>query len=1244
MRPSLFVSVLCNNTALVALAFGIAACPAVLVAQSGAGSIQGTIQDSAGAIIPGVAVHVVKQDTGAAFDTKSNSAGFYSVPGLFTGNYTLDFKAPGMKEYQTSVALQDAQNAVINPQLTVGAVTERVTVTGDAVQLATYDSGTISTQLDAARIDQLPMNGRNLLTLAGSTVPGLEASGTRANGNMPEGLEYTQDGAPMTNRNFGGEGNSTQAQLPDPDSVQEVKIETTNSSAQFATPATSIITTKSGTNTLHGSIFETARNNAIGIAKARQNPANYAAPHLVRNEFGVNIGGPIRIPKLYNGTDKTFFFFAFERFSLAQSTNELVTVPTVAMRNGDFSGLVNSSGVLQVLYDPATSNPTTYQRTPFPAVNGVRNQIPAGRESPLAKAIYAATPLPTTADNPLVTTNYNASNLTYQTVPNITFRLDHVINQDNRVYLRFTDIVQFQEALRNYPNNSPATIAGGGLPADATGYQDIPITTISGALGYTHIFSPTLYAETIYSQQWMRQFVQGGGPINEDYEQILGLPNNFGQSGFPNIGANLIMPYGGSQFNYGMNQILSNIDENITKIAGKHQMAFGGRYRHERFGYLPDRSSDTLTFGAWASAEIDPTSGANYTALANTGYQDADLFLGAAATYSQAKNAPFQHYVEQEVDTYFQDNYHLNKDLTINAGLRWEIHPAPSTRDGTLGSFDLTNDALVLAQPTSFYVSKGFTTQAIVTNLQNLGAKIETPQQAGIPNSMFFNNNFCFSPRIGVAYTPFGSRFGTVLRGGYGRYIYPVPIRNSVKITSANVPFSASYSQSYIAANQSPDGLPNYLLRTPQSVIAGQNSTDVVNTSTVNAILPGVTISTLNPHYPPDYVTQFNATIEQPIKGAAVVRVTYLFDHGSNLDQNYEYNYHPSNYVYEVEHGVVPPTGTYASTALGPYDQTVYGSGNVLSERTGYSNDSALQLNFQRQFHKGYAYQIFYVYSRAFRVGGNTFRDSVLYPTADYLPGTLPSNLNPGTFAAPSRELNHYENYKVDTAIPEHHITFNGIADLPFGTGKRFLGNSNRFVNELIGGYQVAFVGNVLSQSFQPVATNWGPTSPLKVYGHSHPITDCRSGVCHKEYEWFNGYIAPGAINAAVNGVSGLPTNFTPYQTPINNTPGTANYGNNNVPVTLNNGSVVQVAYSPGPTANPFTRSVVLGPYNYDADISLYKVFPITERVNLRVNIDAFNALNIQGYVNPNLTDGTEVLTTSYWTPRQIQLTARLTF
>ena len=184
------------------------------LAQSGAGSIQGTVQDATGAALPGTTVRVVNDRTGVASDTTANAVGFYSIPGLFAGSYTMTFSAPGMKKHQASLTLQNAQNAIINPKLAVGDVAEQVTVTENDVQLVTYDSGTVSNHFDRSRIDQLPQNTRNVLGLAAATTPGLEAGGQRANGLMPEGLEYTQDGAPMTNRNFGGEGNTTQAQLP----------------------------------------------------------------------------------------------------------------------------------------------------------------------------------------------------------------------------------------------------------------------------------------------------------------------------------------------------------------------------------------------------------------------------------------------------------------------------------------------------------------------------------------------------------------------------------------------------------------------------------------------------------------------------------------------------------------------------------------------------------------------------------------------------------------------------------------------------------------------------------------------------------------------------------------------------------------------------------------------------------------------------------------------------------------------
>jgi hypothetical protein len=374
-----------------------------------------------------------------------------------------------------------------------------------------------------------------------------------------------------------------------------------------------------------------------------------------------------------------------------------------------------------------------------------------------------------------------------------------------------------------------------------------------------------------------------------------------------------------------------------------------------------------------------------------------------------------------------------------------------------------------------------------------------------------------------------------------------------------------------------------------------------------------------------------------------------VFTHGYNLDQNYQYNNAPSTYVWEMAAGTTPPTGTYASTATRPYDQVTWG-GSVQSRKTGWSNDSALQLNYQRPYRHGYSYQIFYVWSRAFRVGGNTFRDNVLYPAANFAPSVLPQGMDVGTILEPSHDLNRYENYKLDTAIPAHRITYNGLVDIPVGRGKKFLKNPNKFWDALLGGYQVAFVGTVVSQAFQVASNNWGATSPVELYKNSAPITDCRSGVCRPAYLWFNGYISPTVANAAKNGVTGLPSDYVPYLAPINNTPGAPNFGNNNVTVTLKNGQQVVTAYSPGAgsspifTANPYSMTILQGPKNFQTDISLYKVFSFNERWKLRINIDAFNAFNIQGLTNPDTTTGIQSLQNSYWTPRQIQFTARLSF
>ena len=356
-------------------------------------------------------------------------------------------------------------------------------------------------------------------------------------------------------------------------------------------------------------------------------------------------------------------------------------------------------------------------------------------------------------------------------------------------------------------------------------------------------------------------------------------------------------------------------------------------------------------------------------------------------------------------------------------------------------------------------------------------------------------------------------------------------------------------------------------------------------------------------------------------------------------------------------------------------------------QKNGWSNYNALQVNYEKRAQKGIAYQASYTWAKGFRIGGNSFRDSTTYPYANYQGalGTAPGvTLNPagtanfvtggqilakaalpppppaGTPAWGSyHDLIRFENYVVDTAVPEHHIRFNAVVDLPFGRNKRFLGKANRWEDEIVGGWQVAGIGQVISQSFFVASGNWGAVNPIQMYKHGLNITDCQTGTCQPAKLWFNGFILPST--GALGKITGLPSGYQvgsasspAYSSPINyaytTTPGTIQATNNNVNVVTSGGTIANVAYSPGPsTVNPYARTVLRGPYNYNADLSLYKVFPIREGMFLRINFDAFNAFNIQGYNNPNTTsgiidNGANGQTTSYWTPRQVQGSARFTF
>ena len=1240
--------------------FVLCVSPAGVLAQSGAGSIQGTVHDSTGAVIPGAKIYILNTATGAANETASNGSGFYSQPALIVGPYSISVDAPDMAKWKTTLTLEVGQTAVLDPTLAVGDLNTQVTVVGDQSSLITYQNQTVATDLERQRIEQLPINGRVLSALIGLSTPGVE--GQAVNGTVANAQEYVLDGAVISNVEQGG----VTFRQPDPDSIQEVRVETSASSAKFDLPSTTILTTRSGTNKFHGSLFETNRDNAYGIARTRANGLNpnaLTAPKLIRNEFGASIGGPILVPKLFNGHDKAFFFIAFEDEELRQNDSQSLYVPTLAMRQGNFGGLTNGGGQPYTIYDPATTQPNG-TRTPFnyggpstctaAATATCTNAIDPARIGPLAKYLYSISPAPTlTKVNPYTSPNFTGTTPRYIHAPTFSGRGDYHPNERNSAYLRGSETVYHSHFL-NQPSFGPPTTDGN------ANVSNLPTWTYSGAAGWSHIFSSTFFSEFVISQNWETDKVFTGISPTTNYATQFGLPNPFNISGFPAIlgagvggGQNSILEeYATADNSRSQSTQLLQVDENLTRIIGRHQLTFGGRYRRDHIDTLPDQSPNgsLVQFNGLGTAQLNTATVASgaYSATTNTGLAAADFYLGSAYAYTTSKvHGPFQ-FINQEVAAYLQDDYHIKSNLTVNIGLRYEAHPTPKESNNSVPGFDFKTLSIVLGQPLSKLIASGQTTQGIVDGFQNAGVKFETTQAAGLPDRLVYSNNLNFAPRVGLEWRIFGGKHTTVIRGGYGSYLYPVPVRNFYLSTYSDPPYSASLTDNLTLPSQAgTDGLPNYILRSQQTLIAGANTSGIISsagTPTINNA--NASVSFLDPHQPVSLVRNGNVTIEQQLKDQLILRLSYVASYGNHLEQNWLYNTPPPSYVSYVNTGAPLCTKVNCANILTP----IY-NGILEQRRTGYSTDNSGQINLQRTYSNGYAYQLYYVFSSAFRNGGNAFRDSYVYPLQDYANGTAPASLD---------AENRQTNYKRNTGIPVHRIRWNFVVDSPVGRGKKLFSTMPKWLDEIVGGYQLAGAGTVASQSFALGAGYYGPTAPLVIYKHKHPILDCRASTCYSGYQYFNGYLPSNQVNTS-KGVMGLTTSNLPYQTPydtqatyvnaagatVNNPNFNTNIPPPNVGIPLSNGtSAKNVSVQPGPVSNlnPYNRSIIQGPFLFNQDLSIFKVFAITERINFKLNLDAFNVFNNQGDPNPNPTTGIQLLTASVNGARQLQVSARVSF
>ena len=931
-----------------------------------------------------------------------------------------------------------------------------------------------------------------------------------------------------------------------------------------------------------------------------------------------------------------------------------LTVPTEAMKNGDFRGLVDSQGRQFTLYDPFTTDPVTWQRQPL-AYRGVLNTIDPARLSPTAKFIFAVTKPPTHPQiNPLVDANWIG--LTDKPLEQDTrsIRIDHRISEKDLIYGRFGYNTNYETVTSPTFDGHPMFETIGGLQVIEQSYRWWPNHTLSAT--WFHTFSPTMTNELLVTGT--RDYHQrGAGDLKTDYAALLGLPNPFNARNWtPITGMNLgNFSLGGEAPFWEISNFLTAQD-NATKVSGKHEFQFGFHFRFEDLPKSIVSTAGPFSLNTLATSLYDPSStSANPITRPFTGHEMANLYLGLM-DYNAQFRRPWAFLRRREYAPYIQDNWKVTPRLSLNLGLRYEVRTPLYERNELMMSFDLARKAYVLGSDLDQFIRRGVTLPSIVNALQNYGGKVMSHEEADLPRNMMNLNWKNFGPRLGFAYRALGGNKAFVLRGGFRISSYTQPVGNWFGSQSNPQLVSAGFQYSVTNTALSPDGLPNYGLRSVPRYIAGLNTpSSIINTSDARLLTRGsFSAIQLDPNLKDPRVYDWNLTLEKEVMPSTVARVAFLGNHTINIQQTANLNSSTPAYIWYAAQQRPLPTGEFANVATRPYDQQIYG--NIDAYRSsGYAWFNGAQFELERRFSQGMAYQMFYVLANTSSATGT------IPGLNNFLPGVVPSDLE---------SLNRLLNYQRDTASPKHQVRWNFIADLPFGRGKWLARNAGGIMDKVIGGWQVAGVGSWRTTYWSlPTSVYPSTGSNIETYGYKYPIEDCRSGVCFPGYLWWNGYIPPNRINSRdangrPNGVMGVPENYKPAASPLipwgatalpRNAPAGTNlqalWDTNTVWIPLSDGTVQRTTFNDN--LHPWRNQYMFGPGQWTQDASLFKSVNFTERVRLRFNIDFFNVFNHPNNFNnprPNdpgpttMDDGILSTRNSAVPARVMQLGLRLTW
>lgn len=865
---------------------------ATLVAQTPTGQLTGLIADPSGAVVAKANVDVMNTGTGIHWRAVTNESGYYTVPLLPPGQYSITVRVTGFKTAtRSNITLAVAATERIDFQLQVGQTNETVEVTA-APPLLESETAALGQVVQTRAINDLPLNGRNYLELAKLTAGVSEAQSSDVGG---PGGSFVANGvrAQLNNFNLDGADNNTrivdiqnqdyEVVRPSVDALEEFKVETSNYSAEYGYSAGAVVnaTLKSGTNRYHGDVFEFLRNDHLD-ARDYFLPATAVKQRHQRNQFGGVFGGPIR-------KDKTFFFGSWEDTQENLGLTMTTTVPTAAFLNGNMAGA-------KPIFDPASTranpNGSGYMRTPYPG-----NVIPTSQISPVAANVNALIPGPNVAGSSV--NNYISNPLQTTGVNRVDTKGDENISERDKLFVRYDYVTQ----LFVNPGPLPPPLVG----STSNNQNAHSTNALSAALGETHIAGPSLVNEfrAGYSRIYdVRGDLAGDKFLGPQYG-FVGIPADPGQgvaglpqmtiSGFTNLGEPSYVPNGK------LAEVLQFRD-GLSWIKGNHSLRFGGEFEWIRSYY-------NLSSAARGTFSFDGTFTQDPQNRSATGNGFADYLLGYAANASIARPAIGD--ARTKYSGFFvQDDWKVTPRLTLNLGLRYELWTWREERNNLLGSF---NPGLGKVLYPENQVPVGIPADLVGRIPSGLGSRTLLPLDT---------NNF--SPRVGLAWQLAGHM---VLRAGGGLFFA---------------------SQAFPGAGATPLGSPPFLLTStyptdqinPNVTFASGFPASALEPQNVNAA--SAQWAGFDPGMKEPYVWKWNLGVQRQI-AKYLVEANYVGTKGAQLPVFYDLNQPLPGPGSVVSRRVYPDFGSIQYTqSLG---NSEYDSLEARLERQ-YANGFSLLVNY----------------------------------------------------------------------------------------------------------------------------------------------------------------------------------------------------------------------------------------------------------------------------------------------------------